>query len=322
MPGHTGGHQRSGYGPTGSGRARGPGGGSQIGGKNRDDRKSFSEKLAEARAKNQRQRAQVEANQARARAMNEYNKATGIMTKQGFLRDKFGNLVRSKTQVDRINEQRKREKALRDAITQNIQAQEAKQVTPTQSRVSSVVDRMRQDRQNLLDRAKRNRITNQQLNQLSKLNRDLGFNRTTGMGIIESFRDTFSDPAFRTGIGDLARAYSRVSPLGIIMRNILNPQFDEPEPMGIGSLPDFQGLQRTNMMFGPGVYDFTGQRQMPMTLADASQATIGQIQRMKDAGLSEDFAKDQFKGTEVTPEEVEGIYRGTITSPTGRYAII
>ena len=59
-----------------------------------------------------------------------------------------------------------------------------------------------------------------------------------------------------------------------------------------------------------------------MQMADASQATIGQIQRMKEAGLSEDFAKDQFKGTEVTPEEVEGIYRGTITSPTGQYAII
>ena len=258
----------------------------------------------------------------------EFDEKTGFKTRSGFLKDKYGNLVRSKRQVERFNEQ----KALRDAIAQNIQAQEAKQVTPTRAGITSVMDRMKRDRQNLLDRAKQNRITNQQLNQLSKLNRDLGFNRTTGMGIIESFRDTFSDPAFRTGIGDLARAYSRVSPLGIIMRNILNPQFDEPEAMGIGSLPDFQGLQRSNMMIGPGVYDFTRPAQMPMNLArpaqmpmnlaDASQATIGQIQRMKDAGLSEDFAKDQFKGTEVTPEEVEGIYRGTITSPTGRYAII
>ena len=292
MPGHTGGHQASGYGPTGSGRARGPGGGSQIGGKNRAEKKSFAEKLAEARAKNQRQRAQVEANQARARAMNEYNKATGIMTKQGFLRDKFGNLVRSKTQVDR----------------------------------------MRQDRQNLLDRAKRNRITNQQLNQLSKLNRNLGFNRTTGMGIIESFRDTFSDPAFRAGLGNLARAYLKISPLGIVMRNILNPQYDQPT--GIQSLPDFQGLQRSNMMIGPGVYDFTQPTRMPSNMAgtipglspptqfaDASQSDINTINLMKQSMDLPDIQR-YYEGTTVTPEEVEGIYEGTITSPTGQFAII
>jgi hypothetical protein len=213
------------------------------------------------------------------------------------------------------------QKAIRDAIAQNIQAQEAKQVTPTRAGITSVLDRMKQDRQNLLDRAKQNRITNQQLNQLGKLNRQLGFNRTTGMGVIESLRDQFTKPEFKQGIGNLVKAYQRISPLGILMRNILNPQFEDEET-GIQSLPEFKGLQRSNMMIGPGVYDFTQPTRMPMQLADVSQATIGQIQRMKDAGLSEDFAKDQFIGTEVTPEEVEGIYRGTITSPTGQYSII
>jgi hypothetical protein len=244
---------------------------------------------------------------------------TAVRTGSGFLKDRQGNIVSysggaTKARADQ-------QKAIRDAIAQNIQAQEAKQVTPTRAGITSVLDRMKQDRQNLLDRAKQNRITNQQLNQLGKLNRQLGFNRTTGMGVIESLRDQFTKPEFKQGIGNLVKAYQRISPLGILMRNILNPQFEDEET-GIQSLPEFKGLQRSNMMIGPGVYDFTQPTRMPMQLADVSQATIGQIQRMKDAGLSEDFAKDQFIGTEVTPEEVEGIYRGTITSPTGQYSII
>ena len=258
----------------------------------------------------------------------EFDEKTGFKTSSGFLKDKYGNLVRSKRQVERFNEQ----KALRDAIAQNIQAQEAKQVTPTRAGITSVMDRMKRDRQNLLDRAKQNRITNQQLNQLSKLNRNLGFNRTTGMGIIESFRDTFSDPAFRAGLGNLARAYLKISPLGIVMRNILNPQYDQPT--GIQSLPDFQGLQRSNMMIGPGVYDFTQPTRMPSNMAgtipglspptqfaDASQSDINTINLMKQSMDLPDIQR-YYEGTTVTPEEVEGIYEGTITSPTGQFAII
>ena len=150
--------------------------------------------------------------------------ASGTAIKGGgkgnFLRDSQGNIVSysggaAKARADA-------EKALRDSIAQNIQAQEAKQVTPTQAGITSVMDRMKQDRQNLLDRAKKNRITNQQLNQLGKLNRDLGFNRTTGMGAIESFRDQFTKPEFRQGIGTLIKNYQKISPMGILMNKILN----------------------------------------------------------------------------------------------------
>ena len=188
------------------------------------------------------------------------------------------------------------------------------------------MDRMRRDRQNLLDRAKRNRITNQQLNQLGKLNRDLGFNRTTGMGVIESLRDQFTKPEFKQGIGNLVKAYQRISPLGLLMRNILNPQFEEET--GIQSLPEFKGLQRTNQMFGPGVYDFTKPTNMPMQFADtptqfadASQSDINTINFMKQSMPLSDIQRF-YEGTTVTPEEVEGIYEGTITSPTGQFAII
>ena len=200
-----------------------------------------------------------------------------------------------------------------------IQAQEAKQVTPTRAGITSVMDRMKQDRQNLLDKAKNNRITNQQLNQLGKLNRDLGFNRTTGMGVIESLRDQFTKPEFKQGIGNLVKAYQKFSPMGLLMRNILNPQYEEET--GIQSLPEYKGLQRINQMFGPGVYDFTEETSMPMQFADASQSDINTINFMKQSMPLSDIQRF-YEGTTVTPEEVEGIYEGTITSPTGQFAII
>jgi hypothetical protein len=264
------------------------------------------------------------------KAQADYDKKTGFQTKGGgFLRDRFGNVVRSNVQVQRANQQ----KAIRDRIAQNIQAQEAKQVTPTQAGITSVMDRMKRDRQNLLDRAKRNRITNQQLNQLGKLNRDLGFNRTTGMGVIESLRDQFTKPEFKQGIGNLVKAYQRISPIGLLMRKILNPQFEEET--GIQSLPEFKGLQRTNMMIGPGVYDFTQPTRMPsnmagaipglsppMQFADASRSDINTVLSPMFKGLDRDMI-EALGGTfspEFTDQDFEDIREGIITSPTGIYS--
>ena len=161
------------------------------------------------------------------------------------------------------------------AAQEAIQAAEAKQVSPTASGIEGMVSRMDKERKGLRNLARRNRITNTQLNRLGALNEAIGLNRTTGMGPIESVRSTVSNPAFRTGLGNLARAYSKISPLGIIMRNILNPQYDQPT--GIQALPDFQGLQRTNQMFGPGVYDFTRPTPMPMNLAEATPEERGTL---------------------------------------------
>jgi hypothetical protein len=195
------------------------------------------------------------------------------------------------------------------------------------------MDRMKRDRQNLLDRAKRNRITNQQLNQLGKLNRDLGFNRTTGMGVIESLRDQFTKPEFKQGIGNLVKAYQRISPIGLLMRKILNPQFEEET--GIQSLPEFKGLQRTNMMIGPGVYDFTQPTRMPsnmagaipglsppMQFADASRSDINTVLSPMFKGLDRDMI-EALGGTfspEFTDQDFEDIREGIITSPTGIYS--
>ena len=214
-----------------------------------------------------------------------------------------------------------RKEALRDTIASRIQAQEAKQVTPTQAGITSVMDRMKRDRQNLLDRAKRNRITNQQLNQLGKLNKDLGFNRTTGMGVIESFRDQFTKPEFKQGIGNLVKAYQRISPLGLLMRNILNPQFEEET--GIQSLPEYKGLQRINQMFGPGVYDFTEETSMPMQFAEVTQQDLNVFNPMRaadysSADMERSYPRSKFPN--MTDDEYRGVLEGIITKP-GEYEI-
>ena len=178
------------------------------------------------------------------------------------------------------------------AALEAIQAAEAKQVSPTASGIEGMVSRMDKEREGLRNLARRNRITNTQLNRLGALNEAIGLNRTTGMGPIESVRSTVSNPAFRTGLGNLARAYSKISPLGIIMRNILNPQFDQPT--GIQSLPDFQGLQRTNQMFGPGVYDFTRQSQMPMNMAEATPDQRGFLRGLLDRFINPSIMENQI----------------------------
>jgi len=161
-----------------------------------------------------------------------------------------------------------------------IQAQEAKQVSPTASGIEGMVSRMDKEREGLRKLARRNRITNTQLNRLGALNEAIGLNRTTGMGAIESLRDQFTKPEFKQGIGNLVKAYQKISPMGLLMRNILNPQFEEET--GIQSLPEFKGLQRTNQMFGPGVYDFTRPTGMPMNMAEATPDQRGFFKGLLD----------------------------------------
>ena len=178
------------------------------------------------------------------------------------------------------------------AALEAIQAAEAKEVSPTAAGIAGMISSMDREREGLKSLARKNQITNTQLNRLGALNEAIGLNRTTGMGPIESVRSTVSNPAFRTGLGNLARAYSKISPLGIIMRNILNPQYDQPT--GIQSLPDFQGLQRTNQMFGPGVYDFTRPTPMPMNLAEATPEERGTLRGILNRLINPSIMEDKI----------------------------
>jgi len=178
------------------------------------------------------------------------------------------------------------------AALEAIQAAEAKQVTPTQSGVQSMVSGMDQERENLRNLARKNRITNQQLNRLGDLNTAVGFNRTRGMGPVESLRNLFSRPEFKQGIAGLARNYSKISPMGMMMRRVFAPQYDQPT--GIEALPDFQGMQRTNQMFGPGVYDFTQPTRMPMTMAEATPEQRGIFKKLLDRFISPSIMENQI----------------------------
>ena len=107
------------------------------------------------------------------------------------------------------------------AAQEAIQAQEAKQVSPTPASVQSMVSRMDKERTGLMGLAADNQITNEQLNRLGALNEAIGLNRTTGMGPVESVRSTISNPAFRADLSRAAKAYQSISPLGILASKIL-----------------------------------------------------------------------------------------------------
>ena len=138
-----------------------------------------------------------------------FNKATGFQTTGGgFLRDSEGNIVRSKTQVDRFREEKARERALRGLFANQIQAEEAKQVTPTfsglQNRLAQVRDELGKGKQ-----------TPENLRRLVDINRQLGDFDYAGMGLGNQFRTQGAD--LIAGIPGLAKVASAVAggPLGI-----------------------------------------------------------------------------------------------------------
>jgi len=224
--------------------------------------------------------------------------------------DKLADAIgRANTRARERSLEARKQRAAREAI----QALEAKQVSPTQSGVQSMVSRMDEERGSLRDLAKRNRITNTQLNRLGALNEAIGINRTTGMGPIESLRNTFSRPEFKQGIGNLIRNYQKISPMGLIMNKILNPQFEEET--GIQSLPDFQNLQRTNQMFSPGVYDFTQPTRMPMQFAELTE---DQKNFMKTPMQSLDFQSKDSLFNKIKQMEDKGIFGYGAQEPTTR----
>tara|TARA_R100001086_G_scaffold118475_1_gene60892 strand:- start:70 stop:1320 length:1251 start_codon:yes stop_codon:yes gene_type:complete len=226
--GHTGAHGKGGGSSSGSSGSSGSGqGGDKKGRKSskvaQRKSKSFSQKLAEKRAKNEAQRAQVKANQAAARAQNEFNRATGFMTKKGFLRDKFGNIVRSKTQVDRFNKKKEAEqRAAQSTIANPNLRPGTRTVSPAQfrARAEQELAMQRAQRDALMDAARARNISSQQLAALARSNQRLGLNPTTGMGIGQSLR--FQGQGIMRDLPGLAKAAGFIAnPLGSIATGLL-----------------------------------------------------------------------------------------------------
>ena len=143
-----------------------------------------------------------------AKINKDFNEKTAFKTSSGFLKDKYGNIVRSKKQVERFNEQKKREKALRDMFASEIQAQEAKQVTPTFSGLKGILDQRRKA-------LGTGTFSIDKLNQLKDINRALGDFDYTGMSIGNQLRAQAGDLA--AGLPGLAKIGGALAggPLGV-----------------------------------------------------------------------------------------------------------
>jgi hypothetical protein len=115
-----------------------------------------------------------------------FDKKTAFKTKKGFLKDKFGNIVRSKKQVDRFNKQK--------ALTK------FKRENPN----------LVEERQSLLDKAKKNKISNTELDRLGILNQQFQKNPTVGMGPIESARYQFTNQQFKDDLAKARKSFSEI----------------------------------------------------------------------------------------------------------------
>ena len=207
MPGHTGGHQKSGYGPTGSAQAKGPQGSSKGSTKGGQNKKSFSEKLKEKRKQNE-----INIHNAKAikdgTAVTNVNPNTGKVSyvmNQGKIVTYSGGAAKAKKDA----EKRAAELAQKELQQQGINV--------SLGRAKDILD---QQRQRLLDRAKQNQISGLGLDRLGQLNQMFGANPTTGMGLGESLR--FQGQQLAQDIPGLARAAGLITnPVGTIVGGLL-----------------------------------------------------------------------------------------------------
>jgi hypothetical protein len=123
----------------------------------------------------------------------DFNERTAFKTSSGFLKDKYGNLVRSKTQVDRYKEDKRKQDLARKlgidttlgatAANPNLRSQE---MTPGQFRLSGRLA----DFQKSLGKGVQ---TPENLSRLADINRQLGVSPYTGMGILNQLRTQSAD---------------------------------------------------------------------------------------------------------------------------------
>jgi hypothetical protein len=165
-----------------------------------------------------------------------FDKKTAFQTKKGFLKDKFGNIVRSKKQVDRFNKQ----KALTDFKRKN--------------------PNLVEERQSLLDKAKKNKISNTELDRLGILNQQFQKNPTIGMGPIESARYQFTNQQFKDDLAKARKTFSEIpTPFNLAKRLATGivgkfaPKTQVAEAQAIqAQQPDVYGLDALASRFNQG----------------------------------------------------------------------
>jgi|TARA_A100000172_G_scaffold54823_1_gene34974 hypothetical protein len=181
-----------------------------------------------------------------------------------------GNLAGAimKSQKDAYDRslQGRQEKAAMEAL----QAGEAKQVSPSSASVRSKVAEMETSRENLLNKAKQNKISNAELNQLSQMNRNIGLNETTGMGLMESLRYQGTRPELARDLKKTAERLGSIpTPMNLIRKAIFGAKeltqpvramFNEDLRQDIATGKFESGQERPGMFSGlrEGIGNFFG----------------------------------------------------------------
>tara|TARA_R100000781_G_scaffold55393_1_gene36071 strand:- start:190 stop:1143 length:954 start_codon:yes stop_codon:yes gene_type:complete len=205
---------------------------------------------------------------------------------------------------------KKMETLQQQAALEAIQQAEHKQVSPTQSSISSMVNSQDQERAGLLSLAKKNKITNEQLNKLADMNEAIGLNPTTGMGLIESFRNNFSHPSFKSDVSNAINTYKKYSPLGMLfsgLTNVFNPQYSD-EPEGIAALDDVTGYNKFSNQLGT-IANQSRLKKIRDSLDEGVMPAIG-VKKMtpmesiiQERGLFEGPIEGLMKKAELTDEQ-------------------
>jgi hypothetical protein len=190
--------------------------------------KGTSVKTARAAAQPSQRQPGLTKTAAQKSAEKAYNKKTAFKTTSGgFLKDSKGNIVRSKTQVAKEGAKRAQERALRQLVAPSIQAGEAKQVTPTDSSIRAVAEAQKESMS-----AFNKQRTPEQLNKLATLNRAMGLNPTSGMGIMNSLKYNVTNPEFKRDVKQAGQILGSLpTPMNILRR------------IGTGLLTDFGGIK-------------------------------------------------------------------------------
>ena len=200
-----------------------------------------------------------------------FDKKTAFQTNKGFLKDKFGNIVRSKKQVDRFNQQK--------ALTK------FKRENPN----------LVEERQSLLDKAKKNKISNTELDRLGILNQQFQKNPTIGMGPIESARYAFTNQQFKDDLAKARKSFSEIpTPFNLAKRlatGIVGKfapktqvaeaqaiQAQQPNVYGLDALTQFNRGGRVQMGHG-GMMPMSGMMmsQSPTVIMNVANSGIGGI---------------------------------------------
>ena len=197
----------------------------------RSRRSARSRSRRSSRRSGPRSRGVTRTKRARARGVSSKAVKQRIADTQNTLGTKYtGNLQKAIADANKRHRDRSLANRKNIAAEAAIQATEAKQVSPTAESVASKVASMDAERKSLSGLNKQR--TPEQLNKLATLNKAIGINPTTGMGIMNSLKYNVTNPEFKRDVKQAGQFFGSLpTPMNILRR------------IGTGLLTDFGGIK-------------------------------------------------------------------------------